>query len=166
MADIVLSPSIIAEINDLKDRVKVLELRRPMTGVAIPVVPLGANRPFGFCSLDVTTFSDCFRCDVMVTAPILDFDVQVTSDFGVGISTVEWRISGQDFTNDGPVLTIATGGGVNYTQDQGRVDLRPILGADVIFKYVRFDLEVKRTGGSGDAGVRLVRPLLLRLPTT
>lgn len=48
------------------------------------------------------------------------------------------------------------------TQFADLVDLSDLLGAQVLFRPVRFDIEVRRTGGSGHVAVRQNRPMLLR----
>lgn len=163
MAEVALTPDFIGYVRELERRVKALESRLTQTPSSIPAVPLGAVRDFGFSSLDVTSYTDVFRADVYVSAPFLDADMQVSTAYGSGITTVEWQINAQNLSTGSGFTVVASGGGAHGTQDQVTVDLRTVLGADVLFKRVRFDVEVKRTGGSGDAAVRLVKPLTLRV---
>ena len=170
--DSTLTPNLIDEITKLRREVDLLKSTNRWRATVMPFVPLGAVRDFGFTSLDAASYTDLFRCDTLVTAPVLDYDIQTTDVYASSVPTsVDWRITGTVyFTESGgdfATVVLASGSGSGTPQYQGSVDLLDpsALGPEAMFRLTRFDFECKRTGGSGDgAALRLVRPPLLRLP--
>ena len=180
MAEQSLTPNLMDEFNALKQRVKLLESAPRWRSNVIPwVYTNGAVRDFGFTSLDTTTFNDVFRVDCVLTAPILDYDLQTWNNWeSTAVTSIEWQISCTVYFIDGdtPVTgptVVASGDSDSGTwsggaeQFQGSANIVDFMGPGAMLRMCRFDVQIKRTGGSGDgAAIRLVRPLQLRLPTS
>lgn len=162
MIDPALPPDFIAYVKDLEARITAMERSPRVEAQAFPAVILGAVRDFGFSTIDTTTYSDLFRADVYLTAPILAYDVQLTHVSGVVPTSIEWQITLHEYFSGGTTAVVAGGSGTIGTQFQGRVNLLDFVSVKNMNRLVRFDVEAKRTGGTGDIGIRLVRPLILR----
>jgi len=180
MSDNALTPSILNELRALRHEVALLKRTPRWRSQAFPTVPLGVVQDFGFTSFNTTSFLDFFRADVNLTAPILQYDIQVTNTYETtAVTSIEWQISAQGYFDTGsgpftPVVVVDSGSataaeltaGSGFKQFQGRVDVTDpsFLGPEALFRMVRFDFECKRTGGSGDgAALRMVHPPILRI---
>lgn len=171
-------PDLVTEVLALRKEVELLKRAPRWRGAVLPAVPLQAVRDFGFTSLDTTSYADFFRADVLLTAPILDYDIQTWNFWeSSAVTSIEWRITAGAYFDDGSpfsTVTVASGsssaatwsGGAEQFSAQVDVTSASLLGPAALFRLVRFDFECKRTGGSGDgAALRLVRPPILRIPT-
>lgn len=173
---------LLTEVQDLRAEIELLKSAPRYRGTVLPSVPLGAVRDFGYTSLDATSFADFFRVDALLTAPILEYDLQTTNFYeSTPVTSIEWQISAQGyFSEDGTTsgftsfVVLASGSSSASTwsggaeQFQGQVDVTDpsLLGPAALYRTVRFDFECKRTGGSGDgAALRFVRPALLKAPS-
>lgn len=180
MGDQALTPNLVDEIAALKAEVALLKRAPRWRGQTFPVVPLGAVRDFGFTSIDSTTFVDLFRADVLLTAPILEYDIQTANRYeSTPVTSIEWQITAQAYIVEGTgfksPVTVASGSsdsgswdgsGDEQFSDTVELTTSALLGPEALFRLVRFDFECKRTGGSGDgAALRMVRPPILRIPS-
>jgi len=162
-----LPPSDTANARTTDTRTFILERRPQFTEMVIPFAWIGgAAQQAGFVSQDTTTLSEAFRSDVIITAPVLQYDFQVTTAYGSGVTSVNYEL--KVFAQDSAFATtvLLTGTGNSGDQMQGFVDLFDVISPDVYTRYASFRLSVSRNGGSGDgAGVRMVKPWLLRSPS-
>jgi len=168
-------PDLIQEIQALREELDLLTATTRWRGVTFPSVSLGVQRDFSFTSFDTTSFLDFFRSDVLLTAPLLDYDLQTWNFWeATAVTSIEWQITASHYFDPGvPVTTAVVASGQSLApgdaeQFQGTVDISDPsnLGPAALFRFVRFDLEAKRTGGSGEgAAIRWVRPPILRIPT-
>lgn len=159
--EITLPPNIIDHIQELEERVRVLERAPRYVGQSVPAVPLGAVRDFGFSSIDATSYTEVFRSDVWLTAPILDYHIQTSDVWATSAPTsIDWQITAYDESNASYFVSAGSSG--TPQEFFGTRDLTTIIGPEVLFRPVRIDVEVRRTGGAGDAAIRLVRPLIIR----
>jgi len=116
---------------------------------------------FGFATRDTTTFEDFFRSDAWVTAPIFRYDLQIETG---SAASVQWEITTAVY-GGGPTQTVIASGSVAVdSQQAGVVDLRSVLGSDVVGRGFIFRFRAKRTGGSGAIGLRHNAPPLLYMP--
>lgn len=159
-----LSPDVLTDVQRIRQRITDLERSPRYSPRVVASVPLGVRQNSGFETADSTSFVDLFRADVFLTAPILDYDIQL-GDFGTGVTSIEWQISAHF---DAQVTVVASGTGVGTNQFTGKVDMldASVLGIAARDQLVRIDVEAKRTGGSGQAGLRLLRPLAIRISNT
>jgi hypothetical protein len=169
-------PSLVGEIQSLREEIELLKAAPRWRTVTFPAVPLGNPENQGFNTIDTTTYEDFFRADVLLTAPILNYDIQVSNAWETtAVTSIEWRIqAGAYFTDGSPFSFVTVDSGQwlaaapAITQFSDFVDLTDpsLLGPAALFRLVRIDFEAKRTGGSGPgAGLRLVRPPILRIPS-
>lgn len=159
--DPALAPNLLAVISGLEARIRTLERAPRYFGQSVTAVPLGAVRDFGYSSIDSTSYTEVFRADVWVTAPTLDYDIQISDAFSTSTPTsIEWRIQVTDEQSTAAVA--ASGSGTGADQFSATVDVTDFLGAAILYRPLRIDLEIKRTGGSGDVAIRQVRPFILR----
>jgi len=160
--DQALTPTLGSDLMALERRITNLERLRQYRPVAVAtVITGGAVRDFGFASLNTTSYADVFRADAYCTAPVLDYDLQISDTYGTSITSIEWQIEAT-IISDGSFTTLASGTGTGTDQFMGQVDILELMGEEVLNKFLRFDIEIKRTGGSGDAAIRPTRPMLLR----
>ena len=162
MKDPALQPTLAGDLRDLERRISALERLRPYRPTALAtMITGGAVRDFGYASRDTTTYVDVFRCDAFCTAPILDYDLQLDlTTWGTSITSVEWRLRLQD--RFGTYTVLASDSGTHGEQFNGYLDLFSLVGEDIFDQFIRIDLDIKRTGGSGDGAARFTRPMLLR----
>lgn len=157
------SPYLGNTLRELERRVTSLEQLRQYRPTAVSVLPTnGTPRDQGFWSEDTTTYLDMFRADVYCTAPVLDYDLQTLMSYGTSITSIEWRIEVTDLYDASSTVVASGSDTVTGTQSSGYVDLFDTIGEQLFNRFIRLDLEIKRTGGSGDAAVRWTRPPLLR----
>ena len=161
-----LPPSDVADSRGMTSRVVVVERRPQYQEAVIPFAWIGGTAQYaGFVSQDTTTLAEAFRSDVIVTAPVLQYDFQVTTVFGSGVTSVNYEI--KIYADDGTFspTVLLSGTGADGTQPQGVIDLFSATTNDIYTRYVSIRLSVSRNGGSGDgAGVRMIKPWLLRSP--
>lgn len=162
-----LPPSDVADTRGNNSRFVVVERRPQYQEMVIPFAWIGGVPQFqGFYAGDFTTLTEFFRSDVIVTAPLLQYDFQLSSAFGVGVTSVNYEI--KVFAENGEFATtvLLSGTGAGGDQISGYVDLFATISPDVYTRYASFRLSFSRNGGSGDgAGGRMIKPWLLRSPT-
>lgn len=161
--ELALTPDRNAQLTSLKRRVAYLERQRPYQPVALPAVTIGEAQGPGFSAVDDTSFNDVFRADVFCTAPILDYDFNVTTAYGTGITSVEYQLKLIQYDVGLTETILATGSTASTVQAAAQIDLFDLIGEELFQQFVRLNVEVKRTGGSGVAAARLNKPLLLRV---
>lgn len=159
--DPTLQPDLGAVISALEARIRTLERAPRYYGQVVTAVPLGAVRDFGFSSIDSTSYTEVFRADAWLTAPVLDYDLQISDAYSTSTPTsIEWRLEVTD--EHGTATVVASGTGTGTDQFAGTVDLADTIGAQLLYRPIRIDIEIKRTGGTGDAAIRQVRPFIIR----
>lgn len=164
MNDPALPVSDVADTRALTGAVGTLGRRLQFTPAVIPFAVIGGTpRPSGFQSVDSTTYVEVVRSDCWVTAPLLDYDIQVTDAYGSATS-IDWKIEAQfPLSATLSTATLATGTGVTGTQFSAVINLFDLTSELAFSEYLSARLSVKRTGGAGEgAGIRMVKPWLLR----
>lgn len=161
-----LPASDVADSRGNNSRFVVVERRPQYQEVVIPFAWVGGQaQQAGFVSQDVTTLSNAFRSDVVITAPVLQYDFQLTTVYGVGVTSVNYQIEVLSPAGEFATTILLSGTGVGGDQPAGYIDLFDAVSPDIYTRYASFRLAVSRNGGSGDgAGVRMVKPWLLRSP--
>lgn len=161
-----LPPSDVADSRGTNTRFSTVERRPQYTQVTIPHAVIGGTpRAEGYQSVDSTTLVEMFRADVFVTAPVLSYDFQVSTAFGVGVTSVNYQIEVKGFGGFADTVVV-TGTGAGGDQVSDNVDLTTLVSNDIFTRLASFRLSVSRNGGSGEgAGVRMVTPWILRSPS-
>lgn len=167
MTSIWLPPSDVADTRGNNTRVTIIERRPQYQEMVIPFAWIGGTtRDQGFVAGDYTTLTEMFRSDVIITAPILQYDFQVGAGYGVGVTSVNYQIEASSPTGEFATTVLLSGTGASGTQPAGFIDLFATISPDIYTRYASFRLAVSRNGGSGDgAGVRMIKPWLLRSPS-
>lgn len=161
-----LPPSDVADTRGNNSRFVVVERRPQYQEAVIPFAWVGGTtRDQGFVAGDFTTLTEMFRSDVIVSAPVLQYDFQVGAGYGVGVTSVNYEIKVYPENSEFATTVLLSGSGASGAQFAGYVDLFATVGPDIYTRYASFRLSVSRNGGSGDgAGVRMIKPWLLRSP--
>jgi hypothetical protein len=161
-----LPPSDTANSRVADNRTFILERRSQFMEMVIPFAWVGGTAQFaGYVAQDTTTLSEAFRSDVIVTAPVLQYDFQLSTAFGSGVTSVNYEIKVYASASEFATTVLLTGTGSSGDQLAGYIDLFSAVGPDIFTRYASFRLSVSRNGGSGDgAGVRMIKPWLLRSP--
>jgi hypothetical protein len=161
-----LPPSDVADSRGMTSRVVVVERRPQFTEMVIPFAWIGGTtRDQGFVAGDYTTLTEMFRSDVIITAPVLQYDFQVAAGYGVGVTSVNYEIKVYAENSEFTTTVLLSGTGASGDQLAGTINLFSAVGTDIYTRYASFRLSVSRNGGSGDgAGVRMIKPWLLRSP--
>ena len=161
-----LPPSDTANARTADGRTFILERRPQFTEMVIPFAWIGGTtRDQGFVAGDYTTLTEMFRSDVIVTAPVLQYDFQVGAGYGVGVTSVNYEIKVYPENSEFTTTVLLSGTGASGDQLAGYINLFSAVGPDIYTRYASFRLSVSRNGGSGDgAGVRMIKPWLLRSP--
>ena len=162
-----LPPSDVADSRGSSSRFVVIERRPQYQETTIPFAWIGGTtRDEGFVAGDFTTLTEMFRSDVIVSAPVLQYDFQVGAGYGVGVTSVNYQIEVRSPTGEFATTVLLSGTGASGFQPAGFIDLFAEVSPDIYTRYASFRLSVSRNGGSGDgAGVRMIKPWLLRSPT-
>ena len=165
----VLQPSLLDEIKQLETRLKALERSPRYVAQTIPASPLGLAGIWGMVTTDATTDGQVpnhvFRSDVLLTAPLFSFDMQMFQTSGSAVTSIDWYIHLKNEYGVTLDANIASGSSPHDDQVGGLIDILAITGSQYLNRLVRFDVFIKRVGGSGFVGCRLNRPHQLRTPT-
>lgn len=162
-----LPASDVADARGNNSRFVVVERRPQYVQAAMPYSVIGGNpRAFGFQSVDATSLTEVFRSDAFITAPVLSYELQFTTAYGAGVTSINWQIevrSAGEFTD----TVVASGTANDGDAVLAAVDLMAAIGTtDIFTRLGSFRVSVSRNGGSGEgAGVRFLTPWLLRSPT-
>lgn len=162
-----LPASDVADARGNNSRFVVVERRPQYVECTIPFAWIGGTtRDQGFVAGDFTALTEMFRSDVIVTAPVLQYDFQVGAGYGVGVTSVNYEIKVYPQSSEFTATVLLSGTGSSGDQLAGYIDLFDVISPDIYTRYASFRLSVSRNGGSGDgAGVRMIKPWLLRSPT-
>lgn len=160
--EVALTPTLGSEINGLKRRIVQLERLQQYRPTAIPCVEFGTDRDFGYRSTSSTSYTNVLRGDTICSAPTLQYSFQVADGWGTSITSIDWKLAAYKYSDESWV-TLETGSDVGGTSFSGLIDIFDALGEDAFNQFIRIHLDVKRTGGSGDAAIRLLHPFLLRI---
>ena len=179
MIDPIHEPNLITEIKYISQRITALERattrrQQPQVMPMAPILsPVGVD---GFIGTTRATEEHAYRVDGNVTAYFLDYNFSVSDYLGSATTLMEWWIyafKGGIGAYPADALLVDSGSQASGTKQVfppggagNFFDLRTVAGLDIeLGATIRFDIRIKRTGGSLLA-IRLNKPLSLRTAAT
>jgi hypothetical protein len=163
MIDPALPISEVADTAAVTGHLTTITRRLQFTPVVMPYAVIGGTpRPDGYQSVDSTSYYEIFRVDGFLTAPYLDYDIQVADTWGSSTPTsIDWKI--EAVFQSAVVPTLVSGSGPGGTQFAAIVNVLTLVSEVIYSEFMSLRLSVKRTGGAGEAAaVRMVKPWMVR----
>lgn len=177
--DPTIPPNLLRDIKNLQDELDLLKRTPRWRATSLHHIPLGTDQGDGYRSTDVAgTYTSVGLSENTMSAPVLQYSITTSNEYETtAVTGISWRMTATAYAFGDPDTalvsrTVAEGESTSASWTagvetfSGEVDLTSpsLLGVAALFKLLRVEIELYRTGGSGAVALKLDRPLTLKLP--